>query len=138
MFMLAVVFLTTCQTVFSEMPYPHVYPRGRHSGIADHFRYRLPLATHQASLSPNSGRERFEWPSLANEIDDRPALLPTLQSLQRQFRKPAATQSATEQDGQIARLRFPVRVCPSGTCQSAAASPAVSQLPKREPSLRTP
>ena len=38
----------------------------------------------------------------------------------------------------IARLPFPVRVCPSGTCQSAAASPAVSQLPKREPSLRTP
>jgi hypothetical protein len=37
----------------------------------------------------------------------------------------------------IARLRFPVRVCPSGTCQSVAASPAVSQLPRREPSLRS-
>ena len=39
-------------------------------------------------------------PSLANEIDDGPALLATLQALQRQFRKLAAAQSATEQDGQ--------------------------------------
>jgi hypothetical protein len=55
----------------------------------------------QASLSPNSGRERFECvPSLANEIDDRPALLSTLQALQLQFPKLAAAQSATEQDGQ--------------------------------------
>lgn len=38
----------------------------------------------------------------------------------------------------IARLRFPVRVWASGNCQSADASPAVSQLPRREPSLRTP
>jgi hypothetical protein len=38
----------------------------------------------------------------------------------------------------IARFRFPVRVWPSGNCQSADASAAVSQLPKREPSLRTP
>jgi hypothetical protein len=27
MFMLAAVFLTTCQTVFSEMPYPHWFTR---------------------------------------------------------------------------------------------------------------
>ena len=40
-------------------------------------------------------------PSLANEIDDRPALLPTLQALQRQFRKLATAQTATEQDGPI-------------------------------------
>src|SRR5260370_27223819 len=38
--------------------------------------------------------------SLANEIDDRPALLPTLQALQRRFRELAAAQAATEQDGQ--------------------------------------
>jgi hypothetical protein len=35
----------------------------------------------------------------------------------------------------IARLRLPVRVRPLGICQSADASPAVSQLPKREPQL---
>jgi len=39
-------------------------------------------------------------PSLANEIDDSPALLPTLQTFQRQFRKLATPQTTSEQDGQ--------------------------------------
>src|ERR1700722_16107453 len=38
----------------------------------------------------------------------------------------------------IARFRFPVSVSLSGCCQRADASPAVSQLPNRVPSLRTP
>ncbi len=38
----------------------------------------------------------------------------------------------------IAGSRWPVRVWLLGTCKSADASPAVSQLPNREPSLRTP
>lgn len=45
---------------FLKFRVPMVYPRDRHSGIADHFRYLLRLTTHQVSLSPNSGRERFE------------------------------------------------------------------------------
>jgi len=39
-------------------------------------------------------------PSLANEIDDSPALLPTLQALQRKFRKLTPAQTTPEQDGQ--------------------------------------
>jgi hypothetical protein len=38
--------------------------------------------------------------SLVNEIDDSPALLPTLQALQRQLSKLAAAQAAAKQDGQ--------------------------------------
>jgi hypothetical protein len=59
--------------------------------------------------------------------------LPKVSSASSRRRRPHPSRMA-----RIARLRFPVRVCSSGTCQSAAASPAVSQLPKREPSLRTP
>ena len=33
----------------------------KHTEIADHFRYRLRLTTHQASLSPSSGRNGSEW-----------------------------------------------------------------------------
>src|SRR5216683_811857 len=74
-----------------------VYPRDRHSGIADHFRYQPPI---KRLFHPIRDGNASNVPSLANEIDDRPALLPTLQALQRQFRKLAAAQSATEQDGQ--------------------------------------
>ena len=39
-------------------------------------------------------------PSLANQINDGPALLAALKAVQRQFRELAAAQTATEQDGQ--------------------------------------
>ena len=39
-------------------------------------------------------------PSLANEIDNRPALLPTLQVLQRKFRKLTTAQTTAEQNRQ--------------------------------------
>ena len=93
MFMLAAVFLTTCQTAFSEMQWPHGLPARqthRNSGALS-----IPAeVNHASSVSlPNSGRERFVYvPPLANEIDERPALLPTLQALQTQFRKLAAAQ----------------------------------------------
>ena len=86
----------------------------KHTEIADHFRYRLRLTTHQASLSPSSGRERFGVASLANEIGDRPALLSTLQAFQSQFRKFATSQSATEQNSHCLRFHAnaPVTVEP--------------------------
>jgi len=77
-----------------------VYPPDRHIGTADHFRYRLGLTTHQASLSPIRDGNGSYVPSLANETYDSPALLPTLQALQRQFRRLVEAQIATEQDGQ--------------------------------------
>jgi hypothetical protein len=109
--MLAAVLLKTCQTVLSEMLCPMVYPPDRH---IDHFRYRRGLTTHQASLSPIRDGNGSYVPSLANEIysvlpdlgghlytcTDSPALLPTLQALQRQFRRLVEAQIATEQDGQ--------------------------------------
>jgi hypothetical protein len=56
-------------------------------------------------------------PSLANEIDDSPALLPTLQALQRKFGKLAAAQTTPEQDGQdcsipLSGKSFSVRYLP--------------------------
>jgi hypothetical protein len=39
-------------------------------------------------------------PSLADEIDNSPLLLPTLQALERKFRKLTAAQTTPEQDGQ--------------------------------------
>ena len=83
MLMLATVFLTTCQTVFSEMPSPMAFPPDRHIGREDRSRCRLQSTTHQACLSANSGRERFECP-FANDpevyrlyrriVDERPNL----------------------------------------------------------------
>ena len=42
-------------------------------------------------------------PSLADQINDGPALFAALKALQRQFREFAMTQTATEQDRQMAR-----------------------------------
>ena len=53
-------------------------------------------------------------PSLADQIDDRPALLPTLQALQSQFRKLAAAQTATEQDGQDRSITLSGKSLPIG------------------------
>jgi hypothetical protein len=44
--------------------------------------------------------------SVANEIDDGPALLATLQALHRQFNKLAAAQTATKQVGQDRPIAF--------------------------------
>jgi hypothetical protein len=54
--MLAAVFFTICQTVFSEMPWPRAYQLYRHICIANHSRYRTPIATHRVSRSPNMGQ----------------------------------------------------------------------------------
>jgi hypothetical protein len=81
MFMLAAVSLTTCQTVFSEMLCPQSLPARQTHRNTDHLRYRLPLTTHRASLSPNSVRGRFvcafpcrpdqRWSSAPREEDAR-------------------------------------------------------------------
>ena len=139
MFIVAAVFLTTCQTVFSEMPSPHGLP-----ALQTH-RKRGPL-TIPAAISHASrvsftqfgtGTVRMCLPlptrSTIAQRSSRRCKLSSVSSASSRRRRPHPSRMA-----RIARLRFPVRVCPSGTCQRAAASPAVSQLPSREPSLRTP
>ncbi len=138
-FMDAAVFLTTCQTVFSEIPSPHGLPaRQTH-------RKRGPLsipaaASHTSRVSFTqfgTGTVRMCRPlpmrSTIAQRSSRLCKLSSVSSASSRRRRPHPSRMA-----RIARLRFPVRVCPSGTCQRTAASPTVSQLPKREPSLRTP
>src|ERR1700722_5862312 len=90
-FILAAVFLTTCQTVFSEMPCPQSLPARqthRNSGPLS-----IPAAINQESRVSftqfGTGTVRMCLP-LPNKIHDGPALLATLQTLQHQFRKLAA------------------------------------------------
>jgi hypothetical protein len=113
--MLAAVFLTTCQTVFSEILCPHAFPARQTHGTGT-VRMCLPLPIRSTIAQRSSQRCKLSSVSSASSRRRRP--------------QPGRM-------ARIARLRSPVRVCPSGTCQSAA-SPAVSQLPKRDPSLRTP
>ena len=97
MFMLAAVFLTTCQTVFSEMLCPQSLPARqthRNSGPLT-----IPAAANHASSVSftqfGTGTGSYV-PSLADQINDGPALLAALKALQRQFREFATTQPATE------------------------------------------
>jgi len=55
---------------------------------------------------PSRDRNRPYMPSLANQIDYGPALVPTLQALQRQLSKLAAAQATPEQDGQDRSIAF--------------------------------
>jgi hypothetical protein len=69
----------------------------------------IPAAVNHAS---SVSFTQFAWdgavvPSFANEIHDGPALLATLQALQRQFCQLAAAQSATEQYGQYSLITVP-------------------------------
>ena len=77
-------------------------------------------------------------PSLANEIDDCPALVSTLQALQHQLRKLAASQSATEQDGQDRSITLSGKSLSIGDLPERRRLARVSQLPNREPSFRAP
>jgi len=139
MFMLAAVFLTTCQTVFSEMPSPHDLPtRQTHRKRGP---LSMPAAVSHTSIvsftQAGTGTVRMclplpIGPTIAQRYSRR-CKLSGVSSASSRRRRPHPSRMA-----RIARLRFPVRVCPSGTCQSADASSAVSQLPRREPSLRTP
>jgi hypothetical protein len=139
MFMLAAVFLTTCQTVFSEIPCPHGLPARqtqRNSGPLS-----IPAAVNQASSVSftqfGTGTVRMCLPlpmrSTIAQRSSRRCKLSSVSSASSRRRRPQPSRMA-----RIARLRFPVSVCPSGARQSAAASAAVSQLPNREPSLRAP
>ena len=100
----------------------------------------MPAAVSQSSRVSftQSEQEQFVLPSFADQVHNGPALLATLQALQGKFHKLAATQPATERDGQNRSIPFSSKRMAIGNCQSANASPAVSPLPKREPSLRTP
>jgi hypothetical protein len=132
-------FLTTCQTVFSEMQCPHGLPARqtpRNSGPLS-----IPAEVNHASSVSftqfGTGTVHMCLPlpmrSTIAQRSSRRCRLSRVSSASSRRRRPQPSRMA-----RIARLRFPVRVCLSGNCQSAAASPAVSQLPKREPSLRTP
>ena len=139
MFMPAAVFLTTCQTDFSEMPSPHGFlARQTHRKSGPLSRPAAVNHTSRVSFTQfGTGTVRMclSLPirSTTAQRSSRRCKLLSVSSVSSRRRRPHPSRMA-----RIARLRFPLRVCPSGTCQSAAASPAVSQLPKREPSLRTP
>ncbi len=137
--MVVAVFLTTCQTVFSEMPSPQILlARQTH-------RKRGPLSipaavnhTSRVSFTQlGTGTVRMCLPlptrSTIAQRSSRSCKLSSLSSASSRRRRLHPRRMA-----RIARFRFPVRVSPSGACQSEVASRAVSQLPKREPSLRTP
>jgi hypothetical protein len=101
MFMLAAVFLTTCQTVFSEMLSPQSLPvRQTHRNNGP---LSIPAAVNHASSVSftqfGTGTVRMCLP-LADQIYTGPALLAALQALQRQFREFATTEPTAEQDRQ--------------------------------------
>jgi hypothetical protein len=98
--------------------------------ITDRFSLHLLRLTLSGFLPRRTGPHAESPPA---EIGWENCKLSSVSSASSRRRRPQPSRMA-----RIARLRFPVRLCPSGTCQSAAASPAVSQLPKRDPSLRTP
>ena len=70
-------------------------------------------------------------PSLANKIDDSPALLATLQALQRQLSKFAATQTATKQNGQDRPIAL------SGKSLSVGYLPERCRFARRKPVAQT-
>jgi hypothetical protein len=130
MFMFAAAFLTTCQTIFSEIPSPQIFPaRQTHRNNGP---FSIPAAaSHASSFSftqLGTGTVRMCLPlpmrSTIAHRSSRRCNLSSVSSASSRRRKPQPSSTA-----KIARLRFPVRVWPLGTCKSADASPAVSQLP---------
>jgi hypothetical protein len=118
MFMLAAVFLTTCQTVFSEMPSPHGLPaRQTHQKRGP---LSMPAAvSHTSSASFTqfgTGTVRICRPlpikSTIAQRSSRRCKHSSVSSASSRRRRPQPSRMA-----RIARLRFPVRVCLSGTCQ---------------------
>jgi hypothetical protein len=77
-------------------------------------------------------------PSLTNEIDDRPALLPTLQAIQRKFRKLAPAQTTPEQDGQDRSITLSGQSLSIGYLPERRCLACCKPVARREPSLRTP
>jgi hypothetical protein len=76
--MLAAAFLTTCQTVFSEIPCSLSSPaRQTHRNSGP---FSIPATVNHASRvsSPNLARSGSYVSALANEIQDGPALLAPL------------------------------------------------------------
>jgi hypothetical protein len=132
-------FLTTCHTVFSEMPWPQSLPaRQTHRNNGP---LLMPAAPNHASsvsftqLGTGTVRTCLPLPTRSTmaQRSSRRCKLSNVNSASSRRRRPQPSKIAN-----IARLRFPVSVRPSGDCQNADASLAVNQLPKREPSLRTP
>jgi hypothetical protein len=110
MFMLAAVFSTTCQIVFSEMQRPHGLPgrqTHRNSGPLS-----IPAAVnHASSVSfPIRDGNGSNVPSLAKELYDSPARssrrckLSSVSSASSWRRRPQPSRIA-----RLARLRFPVK-----------------------------
>jgi hypothetical protein len=136
---LMAAFLTTCHTVFSETPWPQSLPaRQTHRNNGP---LLMPAAANHASRVTftqfGTGTVRMCFPlptrSTMAQRSSRRCKLSNVSSASSRRRSPQPSKIAN-----VARLRFPVRVWPSGDCQKANASFAVNQLPKREPSLRTP
>ena len=126
---------------FLRCPSPRVSRPQTHRNSGPLSMPRLPLTKYQERfLYPFRYRDSPYVPSFADQVR----------------RWPSAPRDAASFPWQVPQVRgagarnragwpelldsvFPrVRVLLSGDCQSADASPAVSQLPKREPSLRTP
>jgi hypothetical protein len=122
----------------SEMPWPQSLPARqthRNNGPS-----RMSAAANHASSVSftqfGTGTVRMCLPLPATTMAQRSSRRckrSNVSSASSQRRSPQPSKIAN-----IARLRFPVRVRQSGDCQKANASFAVNQLPKREPSLRTP
>src|SRR6266702_5048657 len=118
MFILAAVFLTTCQTVFSEMPCPQSLPARQTHRNSGPLSIRPRLTTHRASLSPSLVRARFvcacpyqqdlRWPSAPRDVASSPTSVP-------QARDGAAP---TEQD------------CQNRSITLSSKSLAIGQLPE--------
>jgi len=77
-------------------------------------------------------------PSLANEIDDSPALLPTLQAFQRQFRKLATPQTTSEQDGQNRSITLSGQSLSIGYLPERRRLACCKPVAQTRASLRTP
>jgi hypothetical protein len=131
-FKLAATFFTTCHTVFSEIRSPHslsARQTQRNNGPRS-----IPAAASQASrvsfTQAGTGTERMCFPlPTRSTMAQRSSLfwmLSIVKSASSRRRSPHPSRIA-----KMARLRFPLSVCLSGSCQRADASPAVSQLPKR-------
>jgi hypothetical protein len=130
--MLAAVFFTTCQTVFSETPRPQsLSARQTH-------RNNGPLsisaaASHASSvfLTPGWHRNGSDVPALANKIHDSPAFLASLYAFQCQLREFPTTQPAAQQDRQNGSIALSCERLPVGKL------PKSRRLARRQPIAQT-
>jgi hypothetical protein len=120
--MLAAAFLTTCQTVFSEIPCPQSLPaRQTHLNSGP---LSITAAVNQASIVSftqlGTGTVRMCLPfpirSTMAQRSSRRCNLSNVSSASSRRRSPQPSSIA-----KIAQLRFPARVRRSGSCQSADA-----------------